>query len=190
MTSDLPDVRTMRERMLAGHPYIADSEIAALTAAAQQRMAAYNAVDPADAETRQRLLRELVPGAAEDVELRAPVYVDYGDRITIGPRTFANFGLTALDVAPITIGADVQIGPHVQMLTPTHPLDAQQRREKWESAAPITIGDNVWLGGGVVVCPGVTIGDNTVVGAGAVVVTDLPANVLAVGQPAKVIRQL
>ncbi|WP_185995072.1 sugar O-acetyltransferase [Nocardioides campestrisoli] len=189
-TSDLPGVMTMRERMLAGQPYITDSEIAALTAAAQQRMAAYNASDPGDPQTRRRLLEELLGEVGEDVEVRTPVYLDYGDRITIGPRTFVNFGLTALDVAPITIGADVQIGPHVQLLTPTHPLDAQQRKDKWEGAAPITIGDNVWLGGGVIVCPGVTIGENTVVGAGAVVVSDLPAGVLAVGQPAKVIRQL
>ena len=187
---DAPLIPTMTDRMLAGQPYVADSAIAELTAAAQVRMAAYNSCDPTDAVTRRRLLEELLGEVGEDVELRAPVYVDYGDRISIGPRTFANFGLTALDVAPITIGADVQIGPHVQLLTPTHPLDAQQRKDKWESAAPITIGDNVWLGGGVIVCPGVTIGDNTVVGAGAVVVTDLPAGVLAVGQPAKVIRRL
>ncbi|WP_204163824.1 sugar O-acetyltransferase [Nocardioides solisilvae] len=189
-SDDAPLIPTMKDRMLAGQPYVADSEIAALTAAAQQRMAAYNASDPGDPATRRRLLEELLGEVGEDAELRPPVYVDYGDRITVGPRTFANFGLTALDVAPITIGADVQIGPHVQLLTPTHPLDAQQRKDRWESAAPITIGDNVWLGGGVVVCPGVTIGENTVVGAGAVVVTDLPANVLAVGQPAKVIRHL
>lgn len=188
--ADLPDVRTMRERMLAGDPYVADSTVAAMAREAQTRMAAYNASDPGDPDERRRLLEALVGEVGEDVEVRPPFYVDYGDRISIGPRTFANFGLTALDVARITIGADVQIGPHVQLLTPTHPLDAQQRRDKWESAAPITIGDNVWLGGGVVVCPGVTIGDNTVVGAGAVVVTDLPSDVLAVGQPAKVIRRL
>lgn len=186
--NDLPGPMTMRERMLAGQPYVADSEIAELCAAAQVRMAAYNNADPTDAAERRRLLEELVGDVGEGVELRPPVYVDYGTNISVGPRTFANFGLTALDVAQIRIGADVQIGPHVQLLTPTHPLDADQRRDRWESAAPITIGDNVWLGGGVIVCPGVTIGDNTVVAAGAVVVTDLPAGVLAVGQPAKVIR--
>ncbi len=145
-TSDLPGVMTMRERMLAGQPYVADSEIGALTAAAQQRMAAYNSTDPGDPQARRELLEELLGEVGEDVEVRPPLYLDYGDRITIGPRTFVNFGLTALDVAPITIGADVQIGPHVQLLTPTHPLDAQQRKDKWEGAAPITIGDNVWLG--------------------------------------------
>ncbi|MGC1211093.1 MAG: DapH/DapD/GlmU-related protein [Micromonospora sp.] len=95
-----------------------------------------------------------------------------------------------MDVARITIGADVQIGPNVQLLTATHPVEAEPRRAKWESAKPITIGDNVWLGGGVIVLAGVTIGDNTVVGAGAVVTRDLPTNVIAVGNPARVVREL
>ena len=94
----------------------------------------------------------------------------------------------ALDVAPITIGDDVQIGPNVQLLTPTHPMDADLRRAKWEAAEPITLADNVWLGGGVIVLPGVTVGANTVVGAGAVVTRDLPGDVVAVGNPARVIR--
>jgi maltose O-acetyltransferase len=96
----------------------------------------------------------------------------------------------ALDVARITIGDDVQIGPYVQLLTPTHPLEPEPRRQKWEAAEPITIGDNVWLGGGAVVCPGVTIGPDTVVGAGSVVTRDLPAGVLALGAPARVVRPL
>ena len=96
----------------------------------------------------------------------------------------------ALDVARITIGEDVQIGTNVQLLTPTHPMDVETRRAKWEAARPIVIGNNVWLGSGVIVCPGVTIGDNTVVGAGAVVVKDLPANVVAVGNPARITRHL
>jgi maltose O-acetyltransferase len=109
---------------------------------------------------------------------------------TSAPRTFANFNLVVLDVATITIGEDVQMGPNVQLLTATHPVDAELRRAKIEGAKPITIADNVWLGGGVIVCPGVSIGENTVVGAGAVVVKDLPANVVAVGNPAKVVRAL
>lgn len=101
-----------------------------------------------------------------------------------------NYNLTALDVAPITIGSHVQIGPNVQLLTPTHPLDPALRREKLEAAESIVIGDNVWLGGGVIVLPGVTIGENSVIGAGAVVTRDVPANVVAVGNPARVIRRL
>lgn len=95
-----------------------------------------------------------------------------------------------LDVAKVSIGDDVQIAPNVQILTATHPLEPGPRRDKWESAEPITIGNNVWLGGGVIVCPGVTIGNNTVVGAGSVVVHDLPANVIAVGSPARVVKPL
>jgi maltose O-acetyltransferase len=106
----------------------------------------------------------------------------------VGTRTFINFGLMALDVAPITIGDDVQIGPNVQLLTPTHPMDPDLRRAKWEAAEPITLADNVWLGGGVIVLPGVTVGANTVVGAGAVVTRDLPGDVVAVGNPARIIR--
>jgi maltose O-acetyltransferase len=96
--------------------------------------------------------------------------------------------VVSLDVATVTIGNDVQIGPSVQLLTATHPINPGLRRDKWEAAEPVVLMDNVWLGGGVIVGPGVTIGMNTVVGAGAVVVRDLPANVVAVGNPARVIR--
>ena len=122
--------------------------------------------------------------------IRPPLAVDYGSNITIGEDTFVNYGLTALDAARITIGRDCQVGPSVQLLTPTHPLEPGPRRDKVEAAEPITIGDNVWLGGGVIVLPGVTIGDDTVVGAGAVITKDLPAGVLAVGNPARVVRPL
>lgn len=115
---------------------------------------------------------------------------DYGENIHLGPRTFVNYNLTALDVAAITIGSDCQIGPNVQLLTPTHPIAPQPCRDKLEAARPITIGDNVWLGGGVIVCPGVSIGDNAVIGAGSVVTRDIPADVVAVGNPARVIRSI
>src|SRR5262249_24326858 len=107
----------------------------------------------------------------------------------IGARTFVNYGLVALDVARIEIGDDVQIGPLVQLLTPTHPVEPEPRRAKWEAAEPITIGDNMWLGGGAIVCPGGTIGADPVVGAGAVVTSDLPSGVVAAGVPARVIRE-
>jgi maltose O-acetyltransferase len=130
-----------------------------------------------------------LPGAfGAGSEIRPPFRCDYGYQTRIGTRTFANWGLVSLDVAPVTIGDDVQIGPNVQLLTATHPVEPQPRREKWEAAQPIVIGDNVWLGAGVIVCPGVTIGANTVVGAGAVVTRDLPANAVAVGTAARIIR--
>ncbi|AUX46607.1 galactoside O-acetyltransferase [Sorangium cellulosum] len=185
------DTRSMRERMLAGDPYIADDpEIAEQSAAALDLMAAYNATSVRQRPLRRRLLEQLLGSIGEGTEIRPPFYVDYGAHITIGARCFANFGLVALDVAPITIGDDVQIGPNVQLLTPTHPVEPEPRRNKWEGAKPIKIGNNVWLGGGAIVLPGVTIGDNTVVGAGSVVTRDLPANVIAVGNPARVIRSL
>lgn len=181
----------MRERMLAGDLYIADDpEIAERSAAALDLMAAYNATSVRQRPLRRRLLEQLLGSVGEGTEIRPPFYVDYGSQITIGARCFANFGLVALDVAPITIGDDVQIGPNVQLLTPTHPVEPEPRRQKWEAAKPIKIGDNVWLGGGAIVLPGVTIGDNTVVGAGSVVTRDLPANVVAVGNPARVIRSI
>jgi maltose O-acetyltransferase len=185
------DTRTMRERMLAGDLYIADDpEIGAQSAAALDLMAAYNATSVRQAPLRRQLLEQLLGAIGEGTEIRPPFYLDYGSHIRIGARCFANFGLVALDVAAITIGDDVQIGPNVQLLTPTHPVDPEPRRAKWEAAEPITIGDNVWLGGGAIVLAGVTIGENTVVGAGAVVTRDLPANVVAVGNPARVVRSL
>jgi len=184
------DDRSARERMLAGEVYLADDpELISLHARAVELSEAYNATG-SDRGRRRELLRELLGSVGEDTAIRAPLYVDYGVHITIGARGFANYGLVALDVCKITIGDDVQIGPNVQLLTPTHPLEPGPRRDKWESGAPITIGDNVWIGGGAIVLPGVTIGDNTVVGAGAVVTKSLPANVVAVGNPARVVRTL
>ena len=177
--------------MLAGDDYIAeDPELARESARAAALTARFNATAADDHDERRRLLRELLGSLGEGTTVRPPFHCDYGYRIRIGARTFANFGLVALDVGPITIGDDVQIGPNVQLLTATHPIEAEPRRAKWEGSLPITIGNNVWLGGGVIVCPGVVIGDNTVVGAGAVVVRDLPPNVVAVGNPARVVRRL
>jgi len=184
------DARSQRERMLAGDLYIADDpELIQESLQAQTLLKAFNDSSP-EPEGRRRLLLDLLGSLGEGTEIRPPLYCDYGTNLHIGARTFVNFGLVALDVAQIRIGDDVQIGPRVQLLTPTHPLEPALRRAKWEAAEPIAIGDNVWLGGGVVVCPGVTIGADTVVGAGAVVTRDLPPRVLAVGSPARVVRTL
>lgn len=185
------DTRTMAQRMAAGDLYIADDpELAERSARALGLVASYNTTSVRQGDLRRELLEQILGAVGEDVEIRPPFHVDYGTNIRIGARTFVNFGLMALDVADITLGADCQLGPNVQLLTPTHPVDPELRRAKWEAAKPIVIGDNVWLGGGVIVCPGVTIGENTVVGAGAVVVKDLPANVVAVGNPARVVREI
>jgi len=185
------DQRSMRERMLAGDLYIADDpELYDEHQRAMELMEAFNNSPASDGAARRGILRQLLGSMGDGTEIRPPFYCDYGYQTHIGERSFANFGLMALDVARITIGDDVQIGPRVQLLTATHPLAPGPRRDKWESAAPIAIGHNVWLGGGVIVCPGVTIGDDTVVGAGSVVTRDLPAGVLAVGAPARVLRSL
>ena len=185
----MTDRRTMRDRMLAGDLYRADDPgLADDMARAQRRTQRLDALDPADGAGRRALLTELLGAFGEGSEIRAGFRCDYGSQTFVGARTFANFGLLCLDVATVTIGDDVQIGPNVQLLTPTHPVAAGPRRDKWEAARPIAIGDNVWLGGGVIVLPGVTIGANTVVGAGSVVVRDLPPDVVAVGNPARVVR--
>src|SRR5215204_6065867 len=183
--------RSMRERMLAGDLYIADDpELAEHSLRAMDLTDAFNATPARDPRRRRTLLTELLGAVGEGTEIRPPLRVDYGSHIRIGARSFANFGLVALDVARITIGDDVQIGTNVQLLTPTHPVEAEPRRAKWEAARPIAIGDNVWLGSGAIILAGVTIGENTVVGAGAVVTRDLPANVVAMGNPARVIRTI
>ncbi|MGA5020346.1 sugar O-acetyltransferase [Streptomyces griseoincarnatus] len=185
------DPRTNLERMLAGDLYIADDpEIGRRLERAMRLAARYQAAYLEDRDQAKAVLTELLGSVGEDVEIRPPLFVDYGSNITVGARTFVNYHLTALDVAAITIGEDCQIGPNVQLLTPTHPVEPQPRRDKLEAARPITIGDNVWIGGGAIVCPGVTIGDNSVVGAGAVVTKDVPANVVAVGNPARPVRTL
>lgn len=182
---------TMRERMLAGERYLADDpELAAELRRAQGLAHRINTTDPTDGDTIRALFGELLGEFGPGAEIRPPFRCDYGYQTRFGARSFANFGLVVLDVAPVTVGEDVQIGPNVQLLTATHPLEPGPRRDKWESAEPITIAHNVWLGGGVIVCPGVTIGDNTVVGAGSVVTRDLPADVVAAGSPARVVREL
>jgi len=187
----MTDERSARERMIAGEPYFADDpELIDGIVRARRLMTAYSAMLPDDRVGARQILEELLGSVGEDVAIRPPLYVDYGSQISIGARVFANYGLTALDCAPITIGADTQIGPHVQLLTPTHPLEPDERRSGIEAAGPITIGSNVWIGGGAIVLAGVTIGDNSVIGAGSVVVRDIPADVVAVGNPARVIRQL
>ncbi|TYB96818.1 sugar O-acetyltransferase [Micromonospora sp. WP24] len=182
---------SMKERLLAGDLYQADDpEIVAELARAVRLMGRFNTSPADDPAARFVALRDLLGEVGTETEVRPPFYCDYGSRIRIGPRCFVNFNAVFLDVAPITIGADVQIGPNVQLLTPTHPVEPEPRRAKWESARPITIGDNVWLGGGVIVLAGIDVGANTVVGAGAVVTRDLPPNVVALGNPARAVRSV
>lgn len=175
--------------MLAGQEYLAsDPDLIADGRRAAELTARYNA--ELDRDVRRELLAELFGLVGTGTTIRSDLRCDYGYNVHVGENVFVNWGGVFLDVGRITLGDFVQVGPNVQLLTATHPLDVGRRREGWEGSAPITIGDDVWLGGGVIVLPGVTIGAGTVVGAGAVVTRDLPAGVLAVGNPARVVRQL
>lgn len=180
----------MRERMLRGELYIADDpDIEADYARTQELLGRFNDTAPGDWDGRDELLRQMLREVGEGVVVRPRFICEFG-AVSIGDRTFINVDAVMLDVAPITIGADCQIATRVQLLTATHPIDPGPRRAGWEYAKPIAIGDNVWLGGGTIVCPGVTIGQDTVIGAGAVVAKDLPAGVVAVGVPARIVREI
>jgi maltose O-acetyltransferase len=182
---------SQKERMLRGEPYIADDpELNAERLRCRQLCERLNAAGAADGRLIGEILRELLGAFGEGSYVTPPLRCDYGTNIAIGARTFVNFGAIILDCAAVTIGDDVQIATAVQLLTATHPLAAAKRRAQWESAQPITIGDGAWLGGGVIVCPGVGIGAEAVIGAGSVVTRDIPAGVLAVGNPCRVVREL
>lgn len=174
-----------RDRMIAGAPY--DPGEAPLP---QDRARCQEVLRRADAATdypsRNGILAELLGAVGAGVEVQRPFFCDYGYNVLLADGVFINTGAIFLDAAPITIGAGSRLGPAVQLLTPDHPRDPAERRTNVETAAPITIGENVWLGGGVIVCPGVTIGDDAIVGAGAVVTRDIPAGATAVGNPARV----
>jgi maltose O-acetyltransferase len=181
----------MKDRMLRGELYNgADAEMVADFGRAQDLLARYNRTAHAEQAERDALLFELLGHVGDGVAIRPPFHLEYGTRVSVGAGTFINFGCVMLDVVEITIGAACQVATSVQFLTATHPIDPEPRRLGWEYAEPIAVGDNVWLGGGAIVCPGVTIGDDTVVGAGAIVTRDLPAGVVAVGSPARVLREI
>jgi maltose O-acetyltransferase len=178
--------------MTAGELYHADDPaIAAAGLAARSACWRLGQTDPADEASYDAQLRDLLGTVGQDVIVWPGLRVDYGTNIHLADGVFLNVDATILDVCPVHIGKDTRIGPGVQLLTPLHPLtDHALRATGWEYGAPVTIGENCWFGGNVTVCPGVTVGDNVVVGAGSVVTRDLPDNVLAVGTPARVVRQL
>jgi maltose O-acetyltransferase len=156
----------------------------------QVMVEALNAIPRRRTEERRAALSQLLAGIGEDTQIRTPFYCDYGDGIRIGARTFINFNCVMLDGAAISIGDECLLASGVQLITATHPIDPVPRREAWEQALPVTIGDGVWLGAGALVCPGISIGENTVVGAGSVVTRSLPNRVVAYGNPARVAREI
>ena len=183
--------QTERQKMLAGADYDAsDAELSKLRLRARQITRAYNSTTEAERDVRRTLLNRLLGQMPPKIEIEPPFRCDYGTNIILGQNFYANFGVVMLDCAPITIGENVLLAPNVQLYTAKHPLDPEVRLTGLESAAPITIGDNVWIGGGAIVLPGVTIGDNVTIGAGSVVTRDIPSNVIAAGNPCCVIREL
>lgn len=178
--------------MLRGALYRPDDpDLVAGRSACQRLVTAFNATGPDETDARGGLLAELLGSFGENSQILPRFCCDYGTNITIGANCFINYDAVFLDCAPITIGNDVQIGPRAQLLTALHPVDdIDARRGGWESAAAITVGNDVWLAAGVIVCPGVSIGSGTVVGAGSVVTRDVPAGVLAAGNPCRVLRPL
>lgn len=181
---------TQRERMLAGRTYRStDPELAAERAATKRVLHEYNSTHPDDEDRRAELLRGLL-GSVGQAWIEPPFRCDYGAQITVGEGVFANYDLAILDCAPVTIGDGVLFGPRVTLATASHPIDFEQRIAIYEYALPITIGPGAWLGAHVVVGPGVTIGARAVIGAGSVVTRDIPADVVAVGNPCRVLRPI
>lgn len=179
-----------KENMLAGLFYNSlDPELVHLRQEARRTLWQYNATDPADESKRRELMEKLFGQAGKNLIIEPPFYCDYGSQIYFGDNVFLNFNCIILDCARVEIGNGCMLGPNVQIYTATHPLDPKARKEGKEFASPVKIGSDVWIGGSAVILPGVTIGDGAVIGAGAVVTKDVPALSVAVGNPAKVLRQ-
>lgn len=182
---------TEKEKMLAGELYDAlDAELASERLSARRTLKQLNTMEEDKTEEMGLILKKLLPNAGEGLWLQPPFYCDYGYNITTGEKVFFNFNCVVLDVMPVTIGSRTLFGPNVQIYTASHPLDYQERASGVEFAKPITIGEDVWVGGNAVICPGVTIGDRSIIGAGSVVTKSIPADVVAAGNPCKIIRHL
>lgn len=186
----LPDGdRTQYDRQRRGLSYqIDDPYLGALIGHAKRLCDQFNATPSSDFETQEAILRQLFGSVGERPQVLAPLHVDFGRHIHVGDRFFANHGLVVLDCAEVTVGNDCFFGPNVQIYTPHHPIDPAHRAARWETALPVGFGDRVWLGGGTVVLPGVRIGSDTTIGAGSVVTKDIPAGVVAAGNPCRVLR--
>ncbi len=182
---------TEKEKMLAGHIYDAcNPEILSELFTTQDAVFEYNQIRPTDHALRTEKIKQILGKTGERVIVNQPFHCDYGCNISVGEGFFANFNLTVLDEAPVTIGDNCFIGPNVGLYTACHPTDPVARNSRQEWAEPITIGHNVWLGGGVTVLPGVAIGDNVTIGAGSVVAKDIPSNCVAVGNPCRPVKWL
>lgn len=182
--------KSEKEKMLSGEYYnAADEELVKERDYAKDLLFEFNLTRPSEREKRQELLKQLIH-AKGSFHIESPFHCDYGYNIEIGKNFYANHGCIILDVNQVKIGDDVLLAPYVQIYTAGHPTDPGERLTGQEYGEPIVIGNNVWIGGGTIICPGVTIGDNLTIGAGSVVTKDIPDNVIAAGNPCKVIRRI
>ena len=180
-----------KEKMIAGELYeSADTELREERMRSKELIYDYNHIRPSELKAREKIIRELFGSVGKGFLIEQPFHCDYGYNIRVGENFYANMGCGILDCAPVTIGDNVMLAPNVNIYTAGHPLDVEQRNAGVEYAYPVTIGNNVWIGGNVTIVPGVTIGDNSVIGAGSVVTKDIPANVVAMGNPCRVVREI
>jgi maltose O-acetyltransferase len=184
-------MRSEKEKMVSGDLYDPlDPQLTAERRRARLLFKALNDTREDQQEERARLIRELIPAAGQGIWIAPPFYCDYGSNIMLGDKVFFNFNCVVLDVAPVRIGSGVLCGTAVQIYAATHPLSAAERRAGLESGKAVEIGDDVWIGGGAIICPGVRIGARSVIGAGSVVTRDIPDGVFAAGNPCRVVREI
>lgn len=182
---------TEKEKMISGKPYIASGkELIEERQYAKDLIFELNSLNPREIEKRNEVIKKLLGNVGEHFYMEPPFRCDYGYNISIGENFYANYNCTILDCAKVTIGDNVLFAPNVSLFTAGHPIHFDPRNAGIEYAFPITIGNNVWVGGGVIINPGITIGDNVVIGSGSVVTKDIPSNSLAVGNPCKVIHEI
>lgn len=184
-------MQSEKAKMLGGELYDPrDPQLSTERRRTRLLLKAFNDSRDDEQDERARLIKELIPAAGHGLWIEPPFYCDYGSNITLGDNVFFNFNCIVLDVAPVLIGSGVLFGPSVQVYAATHPLSAKGRRTGLESGKAVEIGEEVWIGGGTIICPGVRIGAQSVIGAGSVVTRDIPARVFAAGNPCRVIREL
>ncbi|MDY0100332.1 MAG: sugar O-acetyltransferase [Bacteroidales bacterium] len=184
-------MKTEKQKMILGELYDPlDEELAKERLQTRLLIKALNENGEDEEEKRKEILKKLIPDTGEGLWLQPPFYCDYGSNIHVGDKVFFNFNCVILDVMQVKIGSRTLFGPNVQIYTATHPMSFRERAAGLEYARPVTIGEDVWVGGSAIICPGVTIGDRSVIGAGSVVTRDIPSDVFAAGNPCRVIRTL
>jgi maltose O-acetyltransferase len=184
-------MKTEKEKMLAGELYNGnDSHLKTERSHARMLLKKFNNSNDDERLLRKEILRELIGGFSKGLHVEPPFYCDYGSNIYVGENVYFNFNCVVLDVNKVTIGPRTLFGPNVQIYTATHPMEYKIRSEQLELGLPINIGEDVWVGGGAIICAGVTIGDRAVIGAGSIVTRDIPSDCFAAGNPCKVIKEL